>query len=135
MRTIIAGSRTVEDYAILLDAIRQCPWKITSVISGHARTGVDVLGERWAAEKGLKCVIVPAKWVIHGKRAGPLRNAEMVQQADALIMIGNGVSPETIDVIKKAGDARLWVMVVNLSNGLTIIDDPIKTWQSFSWPI
>lgn len=53
MKTIIAGSRSITDYRLLLAAIQHCDWNISLVISGCAR-GVDELGERWAHRKNYK---------------------------------------------------------------------------------
>ena len=47
MKVIIAGSRGVEDYALVEEAVKQSGFDITEVVSGTAR-GVDLLGEHWA---------------------------------------------------------------------------------------
>jgi hypothetical protein len=48
MKTIVVGSRRIEDYQLTSRAIELAPWTITEVVSGCARGG-DRLGERWAA--------------------------------------------------------------------------------------
>ncbi len=45
MKTCIAGSRAVTDPALVEQAIAECGWTVTSVVSGGAR-GVDMLGEK-----------------------------------------------------------------------------------------
>lgn len=105
MRTIIAGSRGVTDYAEVLKAVTQTPWRPTAILSGTAR-GADRLGERWARENGIPIEKFPANWDAFGKRAGYLRNAEMAQNADALIALWDGRSRGTkhmIDLAEKAG--------------------------------
>lgn len=53
MRTIIAGSRDITDWTLLIRAIRDAQasfadgWPITRVLCGGAR-GVDTLGKLWA---------------------------------------------------------------------------------------
>src|SRR5882757_5353350 len=89
MRTIIAGSRGIWQYSLLLDAISEAGFDITTVISGTAN-GVDRLGERWAEEMKLPLERYPADWDKWGKSAGYRRNAEMAEIADALIAVTNG---------------------------------------------
>lgn len=105
MKTIIAGSRQISDYAMVEDAISQCAWRPTVVISGAAR-GVDTLGERWAEDNGVPVERFPADWGKHGKSAGYKRNLEMVDHAEALIAIWDGESRGTkhmIDIARRAG--------------------------------
>lgn len=114
MRTIIAGSRTIRDYQLVLDAVATCPWaeRITEVVSGGAY-GVDALGERFAAEFGVPCVRFPvtaAEWQEFGKMAGPRRNSDMARYAQpwgeqdtgGLIAVWDGRSRGTANMIKTA---------------------------------
>lgn len=50
---------------------------IAVVISGKAR-GADFLGEQWAHQNGVPVEQYPADWDRHGKRAGMLRNEQMI---------------------------------------------------------
>lgn len=105
MRTIIAGSRKNVTYEDLLEAIEFIDWAPTVIISGTAY-GADQYGERWAKEKGLPIKKFPANWNTHGRSAGYIRNAEMAQNAEALIALWDGKSRGTkhmIDLAEKAG--------------------------------
>ena len=105
MRTIVAGSRTANNYDDLLRAITAAPWKPTEIISGSAR-GADVLGEKWARENNIPLRLMPANWAKDGNRAGYLRNVEMADCADALLALWNGKSPGTrhmIDIATRKG--------------------------------
>jgi hypothetical protein len=110
MKTIIAGSRTFTDYAVLLDAIAAAPWTITEVVSGTAR-GVDALGERYARENQLPLHRFAAQWDLYGKAAGPIRNSEMVRSAQALIALWDGRSRGTRNMIETARRSGLKVYV------------------------
>ena len=110
MKTIIAGSREITDYAVLLQAIKGCPFPITSVVSGCAR-GVDTLGEQYAQENNLKLYKFPADWSTYGKRAGYIRNAEMADNAEALLAIWDGESRGTKHMIDIAREKGLEVYV------------------------
>lgn len=100
MRTIIAGSRGITDPTLVDEAVRECGWWPTVVISGTAR-GVDRLGEQWAEGQAIPVERFPADWK-HGRAAGPIRNATMADTADALIAIWNGQSPGTRNMIHEA---------------------------------
>jgi hypothetical protein len=91
MKVVIAGSRHIVDYSHVLKAIKNCDFCIREVVSGGAR-GIDALGERYAREHSLPCTTFHADWDKHGRRAGAIRNAEMAKYADAAIIIWDGVS-------------------------------------------
>ena len=110
MKTIIAGSRTVVDYGILLEAVVQAPFVITTVVSGGAR-GADKLGELYAAAARLPLHVYPADWKNYGRKAGFIRNIEMAQNAEALIAVWDGVSRGTKHMIEEAKKHGLTVYV------------------------
>jgi hypothetical protein len=41
MKTIVVGSRRIEDYQLTSRAIELAPWTITEVVSGCARGGIN----------------------------------------------------------------------------------------------
>lgn len=102
MKTIIAGSREAPIEATLA-ALENCPWsqEITVVISGKAR-GPDTHGEIWAKKHGKNVLSMAPDWKTHGKAAGPIRNEEMAQAAEALVAVWDGESRGTADMIRKA---------------------------------
>jgi len=111
MRVIIAGSRGINDYAKVCDAVQQSGFPISRVVSGMAK-GVDTLAVRYAIENDLPCDRFPAEWSRCGRSAGYRRNVQMAQNADALIAIWDGKSPGTwhmIDVAKARG-LRVFVL-------------------------
>ena len=113
MKTIIAGSRDLK-WADVRAAISACPWwmEITEVVSGRA-PGVDRLGEAWAKQNGIPVIPFPADWTRYGKAAGPIRNSQMAQNAEALLAVWDGVSDGTADMIEKADARNLRVFVWN----------------------
>ena len=98
MKVIVAGSREIENYNILLDAIKMSEYDIREIISGCAR-GVDMLGERYARENNIPLVKFPANWNEFGKKAGPMRNSAMAHYCDSDIIIWNGKSSGTDNMI------------------------------------
>jgi len=111
MITIIAGSRSCIEYNEILHAIKECPWRVTKVISGGAR-GADALGEKWAKRNNIPTEIFYADWEKYGRRAGYLRNEVMADHAQALIALWDGESRGTKHMIniaeRKALDVFVW---------------------------
>lgn len=99
MKVIIAGSRNIDDYALVVDTIRRSGYEITEVVSGTA-VGVDRLGERWALANNVPVKEMPADWNRHGNSAGPQRNRAMAEYADAAIIIWDGQSKGTRNMIE-----------------------------------
>lgn len=104
MRTIIAGSRTAvaED---VIAAVRKSGFDVSLVLCGCAM-GADEYGKQWANANGIVVEEYPANWSEHGKAAGPIRNATMANNADALIAVWDGMSRGTanmIDIAKRKG--------------------------------
>lgn len=113
MRTIIAGSRSIQHISLVEEAVGRCGWKITTVISGTAG-GADTLGEKWAERMGIPVERFPARWRVNGvyvPSAGYKRNVEMAEHADALVAIWDGVSKGTGHMINIARAKGLEVFV------------------------
>lgn len=91
MKVIIAGTRTIDNYKLVVESVQRSGYSITEVVSGCA-TGVDRLGERWALANNIPVKEMPANWSNLGKSAGPLRNKQMAEYADAAIIIWDGES-------------------------------------------
>jgi len=122
MKTIIAGSRSITDYkqiVAIINSVDSTYWDITEVVCGMAR-GVDLAGKKWAEENNIPVTMMPAPWNdltapgaiiktnIRGEkynaRAGHIRNEAMAQWADALLLIWDGISPGSknmLDLAKK----------------------------------
>lgn len=100
MKTIIAGSRNITDMNLVTQAVASIDWRITEVVCGEAN-GVDKLGKQWAIDNGIPVTSFPANWKI-GKAAGPIRNKQMADYAEALIAIMSPDSKGTQDMINKA---------------------------------
>lgn len=112
MKTIIAGSRTINNYEIVEGVIIICPWEITEVVCGCA-AGVDTTGEFIAKDRGWPIVKFPAEWEIFGKRAGVMmRNKDMVDYADALILIWDGKNKGSKNMLQTAKKTGLRILEI-----------------------
>lgn len=115
MKTIIAGSRNINDLRLLEKAIEASGISISEVVCGGAR-GVDDLGRKWAGNgNSIPVIMFPAQWGLYGKRAGYLRNTQMAHYAEALIALWDGKSKGTKHMIKEAKHLKLQVFVYNTS--------------------
>lgn len=107
LKVIVAGSRGFDNYELLqekLDFYLRNHDDV-EIVSGTAR-GADRLGERYAIARGLPLKKFSANWNKYGKKAGYLRNEQMVNYADACVVFWDGKSKgskHTIDLAKKHG--------------------------------
>jgi hypothetical protein len=78
-----------------------------TVVSGACPDGADRICEDIASDRGMELKLHPADWEKFGKRAGFVRNAEMVEQGADLCLAfihnqSRGASM-TADLAEKAG--------------------------------
>jgi len=121
-RIIVAGSREFTDYALLDRKLTHVLQRLTpddtAIVSGLAR-GADLMGKRWAEEHGFDVLPFPANWYPRGKeggldrRAGYIRNEEMLKVATHLVAFWDGQSPGTSNMIDIARKKGIKVVVVH----------------------
>lgn len=120
MQIILCGSQTFTNYPLLCKTMDRIASKIKgkiTILSGHA-SGADRLGEQWTFERLLRCLVFHAEWDKHGnKRAGMLRNLEMLEQLDpkkdGIVAFWDGKSPGTkgmLDMARKKGIKRIKIV-------------------------
>lgn len=128
MKLIIAGSRTIkpttEELTVILDHFDLKP---KEVVCGGAE-GVDTAGEIWAHRSNVHVEFFHADWddidapgaVIKTNRAGKKynalaghwRNQKMADYADALLLIWDGKSTGSADMLRRAKAAKLTIIQV-----------------------
>lgn len=106
MKVIICGSRNIKDKYIVCMAIKRSGFNITEVVEGECY-GVDLIAREWAEHFDIKFTPFPANWKEFGKRAGHIRNAEMIDYIKpfkdrGVIAVWDGKSPGTQDTINLA---------------------------------
>lgn len=99
----VVGSRTFQNYTWLEECLEAAfrRGEISLIISGGAR-GADSLAIRFARSHGIPFEVISADWERWGRRAGPIRNSELIRRADAVAAFWDGVSRGTLDSIAKA---------------------------------
>lgn len=98
MKVIIAGSRTFNNYDLLVKTLQEENLIIEKVVCGGAR-GADTLGAEWAKKNGVPVKYFNAEWEKYGRAAGIIRNHQMGDYADYLIAFWDGKSSGTKDMI------------------------------------
>ena len=113
MRVIIAGSRWIRGYRAVCWAVESSGFDVSQVLSGGA-PGVDRLAVRWAREHRIPVRIFYPDWIGLGRRAGPVRNEWMAEEADALIALWDGRSRGTRHMIATARRSGLRLHVARV---------------------
>jgi hypothetical protein len=122
LRLAVVGSREYPR----MDVVRQFMWEqeaTTTIISGGA-PGVDRLAVIEAKRRAMDFEEYLPDWNRHGRKAGAIRNAEIVAKADQVVAFWDEESPGTpitIDMAKRAGK----LLAVYGRNGLPLTDDAV----------
>jgi hypothetical protein len=94
MKLIIAGGRnydmSTEDYHKLSDI-----GGISEIVSGGC-SGADMSGEQYAHLNKIPVKMFYANWNVHGRAAGPIRNKQMAEYADAVALFPGGRGTESM---------------------------------------
>lgn len=110
MKIAVIGSREFDDYELMEKALDSFK-NIELIVSGGA-VGADTLAELYAKNNGIETLIHYADWQEHGKAAGPIRNTQIVNDADFILAFWDGKSTGTKDSINKAYKTNTPIMVV-----------------------
>lgn len=108
MNVAVVGSRSFDNYELMTETLKDI--NIDTIISGGAM-GADKFAELYAKENNLPLIIIKADWTI-GKKAGPLRNTEIVKMSDIVVAFWDGESNGTRDSIRKAKRLKKDLIIV-----------------------
>lgn len=113
MKLAIVGSRTFNDFVLLEQKIIQLyhVQDISCIVSGGAN-GADKLGEQFAKKYKISLSVHKPQWDIYGKRAGFVRNKEIVDQSDEIIAFWDGSSPGTKNTINLAYQSNKKIEII-----------------------
>ena len=111
MRVLVCGGRDYTDWYRLIDVLDHYVNHGDVIITGMAR-GADTLAFDYAVMENIETEEYPAQWEIHGKKAGPIRNQQMLDEGKPDLVIafpgGNG----TADMVRRAKKAGVKVVTV-----------------------
>jgi hypothetical protein len=106
MKLIIAGSRNMFVHPEFINEVCSVSgiygnYLIKEIVSGCAE-GIDNSGEEFAFWNGnIQVKRFYADWEEYGKAAGPIRNKEMAEYADTLLLIWDGESKGSANMKKE----------------------------------
>jgi hypothetical protein len=114
MRILVCGGRKFADSAVLNRTLDQAhsAGPITTLIHGMAK-GADTLAGEWAERNDVPVEGYRADWEKHGKRAGPIRNAEMLKQGHPRLVIAFRGGQGTKGMIEQARAVGVPVLVID----------------------
>lgn len=121
-KVIVASGRGFDDYKMMRQKLFERFYNnkffagnIVKIISGMT-DGADTLAIRYADENHLPKIMMPACWYYDRRRAGFLRNEDMLSIADALVAFWDGESHGTKHMIEISQEKGIPVWVFNYKN-------------------
>ena len=122
-RLLVTGSRDWSDVQVItreLEIVQAHEGEQVVLVSGNCR-GADLIAEEVAVKFGWMIERHPADWKTHGKRAGFVRNAEMVEKgADYCLAFVKDNSAGASNTVVKARIAKIPTKVLATTT-------PVKT--------
>lgn len=112
MKLAIIGGRDFNDFKLLESTLESYKNKISLVVSGGAK-GADSLGEKWAINNNIETLIFPADWKQYKKRAGFIRNEDIIKNCDTVIAFWDGVSKGTAHSLSLANKYNKPTKIIN----------------------
>jgi hypothetical protein len=91
-------------------------WPEITIIHGAAK-GADLNAHVWAMHQGCKVEQYPANWKAHGRRAGYLRNKQMLEEGKPDLVIAFPGGKGTANMVKLAKEAGVPVEIVEYKDG------------------
>lgn len=90
MKLLIVGSRSIQEF----DLLKYVPPETELIISGGAK-GIDSIAEKYADKHKISKLILRPRYDLYGKAAPLKRNETMVDVADAVLILWDGISQGT----------------------------------------
>lgn len=111
-RVLVCGSREIELYPQELDRVFNANDITPKLIISGGAMGPDTTAIDWARKNNIEYKVFYADWFTHGRKAGILRNIEMVKLCDICIAFWNGKSSGTKFTIDNAKESGKRVIVI-----------------------
>jgi hypothetical protein len=115
MVVAVIGSRSCNDisfvFSVLDEVSKEHP--ITKIISGGSR-GADSFGKMWADKNGIPTTIFYPNWELYGKRAGFVRNIDIIESSEFVLAFWDGLSKGTKHSIDIAKDRKIPYVILNI---------------------
>lgn len=112
----VVGSRGYNNYPQFKERLEFYIQNLEDVVfvSGGCPSGADAMIKRWCHENDRELKEHLPDWENGGKKAGILRNTNIIEDADYLIAYYNGTSKGTLDSIKKAEKKGIPIKIIKI---------------------
>ena len=110
MKLLIAGSRSILSF----DLSKYIPDDTDLIITGGAQ-GIDSVAEKYADTHNISKLVVRPKYKVYGKAAPLMRNKDMIDLCDSVLVIWDGHSRGTKFTIDYSNKIKRPIRVINIS--------------------
>lgn len=113
-RVLVCGGRDYSDRARLfavMDHYHREAGSFECLIHGAAR-GADTLAGEWAMERAVPVLAFPADWDRYGRRAGSVRNGQMLDEGKPTLVIAFKGGLGTGNMMRQAREAHVPVLAL-----------------------
>lgn len=107
MKLLIAGSRSIKEF----DLSPYIPSGVDTIISGGAG-GIDTIAEQYADAHRISKYIVKPNYQLYKRGAPIVRNKQMVDMADAVLVIWDGKSRGALSTINYSKEKGKEIQVI-----------------------
>lgn len=113
MRVLVCGGRDFDDAEMLNRFMDELAGDlvIDVVIEGDAR-GADRMAGEWARRNAINNIKYCAEWEKLGRKAGPIRNQQMLDEGRTDLVVAFPGGRGTADMVKRAREAGIEVIEV-----------------------
>lgn len=111
MRILVCGGRDYNDDRTFRNVLAKYYHKDMVIIQGDAR-GADYLAKTYAKDFGVECESFPADWNKYGKRAGYIRNVQMLNEGKPDLVIAFPGGKGTAMMVNLAEKAGVEVVII-----------------------
>lgn len=112
MRILVCGGRDFSDSNLVSKVLNEYQSHKPTIIHGAAK-GADSLSNYWAYENDCDVIAYPANWDKYGKRAGYIRNVQMLNEGKPDLVIAFPGGKGTQMMINLAEAAGIPVVKIN----------------------
>jgi hypothetical protein len=111
MKVLVCGGREYNDKEKVNNSLKKLRDKhgIDLIIEGGAK-GADKLGGEWADSNGIPHCTFHANWEALGKRAGPIRNENMIKfgSPDCVVAFAGGIGTNGMIRLAESAGIPVW---------------------------
>lgn len=113
-KIIIAGGRDFDDYDYLIDSCDKVLNQYDNIeLVGGGAEGADAMGKHYAELRQYNYKQFYADWDKYGKAAGPIRNKQMAEYGNVLIVFWDGKSRGSANMINQAKKFNHYIYIFN----------------------